>query len=315
MGVGQLTSLALWLGVVTIFLWDGELVLAALGSARSRDERVGWLVGLLLFALLTPLLMPWRLWAGVVLVFGIASCLMVQFRWERRMADGLEPAPIALVELVRSLAVRWNAPVPARILVDGSGRIGPAVVGLLRPTLILPATAVVGSHEELVGMVAHELAHLRHRDGWKAWLVALSRLLLGWHPTARAVAGNLALEMELAADRQAVDWIGDARSYARTIVAWAARLAGDQGGQSGLALARRPGDLVVRMRLLLEPDALSDAVPAPFWLPTRIRHRLSANAAMRDTLPTDTGHKKVKLIKTFLPILYAVALIYLQRWI
>ena len=69
-----------------------------------------------------------------------------------------------LIHLVESISKRIGLRRRVRLLVT-AGRIGPAVVGLFRPTVLLPKVIVDGkSPRELEPILAHELIHIRRGD-------------------------------------------------------------------------------------------------------------------------------------------------------
>jgi beta-lactamase regulating signal transducer with metallopeptidase domain len=71
-----------------------------------------------------------------------------------------------LVELLQRLATSWSMRIaPALALTEQV--VVPKVVGFIRPTILLPATAITGlSIQELEMVLAHELAHVKRYDMW-----------------------------------------------------------------------------------------------------------------------------------------------------
>lgn len=122
------------------------------------------------------LLAVWLLGAGALLTW-----LIVQ---QRRFIAGLR--------LRRGEDGIWRA--DAR---DAS----PAVVGLLRPRLVLPATFERDySAEEQRLVLAHERMHQRRRDPWALAVCALLRTLFWFNPVVQAAAGRFRRDIELACD-------------------------------------------------------------------------------------------------------------------
>ena len=59
----------------------------------------------------------------------------------------------------------------------------PKIIGLVRPTILLPAAAVIGlSTSELEMVLAHELAHIRRHDMWVNLLQRLAEAVLFFNP-------------------------------------------------------------------------------------------------------------------------------------
>ncbi|MCC7335624.1 MAG: hypothetical protein IT422_11030, partial [Pirellulaceae bacterium] len=98
--------------------------------------------------------------------------------------------------------------------------IGPAVVGLFRPTIILPLGIVENrSTVFLEPLIAHELLHIRRGDLFWAVLQTLSTSLLWFHPLVWLAARKLTLESERSCDEQTIAWLGcSPRAYARSLI-------------------------------------------------------------------------------------------------
>jgi hypothetical protein len=73
--------------------------------------------------------------------------------------------------------------------------------GWLRPRVYV-ASALAGclSEEELIAVLAHEAAHVRHRDPLKRSLLRGLSLVLWWIPALRRLADDVADEAEIRAD-------------------------------------------------------------------------------------------------------------------
>jgi len=98
---------------------------------------------------------------------------------------------------------------------------GPALHGLFRPRLLLPkGFSTRFSTKELGFVFLHELAHLRRRDLWVNWVVAVLQVLhwfnlLVWFGFSRWRA-----DRELACDAMALEAAGQEENgeYGRTIL-------------------------------------------------------------------------------------------------
>jgi beta-lactamase regulating signal transducer with metallopeptidase domain len=77
----------------------------------------------------------------------------------------------------------------------------PLVTGLVRPTVLLPASAAGRlTPAERAMAICHELAHVRRRDLLLGWVPAVAERLFFFHPLARLAAREYALEREAACD-------------------------------------------------------------------------------------------------------------------
>ncbi len=88
-----------------------------------------------------------------------------------------------------------------------------ATVGWRRPIVLLPADWRRWTDDQLAAVLAHEIAHIQHRD-YAGWLIAqLGVALHFYHPLIHWLAGRLRLDQELAADSVAADLAGGRRTY------------------------------------------------------------------------------------------------------
>ncbi|HXE31241.1 MAG TPA: TonB family protein [Terriglobales bacterium] len=135
------------------------------------------------------------------------------------------------------------------------GADGPFTLGWLRPRIVLPASLL--EHEAwTAAALAHELAHIRRRDYLWAWFAELALVPLGWHPAARWLARQVALEREAACDQAA---LGADAAYPTRLVEMAAALHAEIAPHAGLCLARRHGFERRIARLLAAPAPRSRA--------------------------------------------------------
>src|SRR5215468_3339053 len=94
----------------------------------------------------------------------------------------------------------------------------PAVLGWVRPVVLLPAKALTGLSEEQMEMIiAHELAHIRRLDGFVNLFQIGVETLLFYHPAVWWVSQRIRTEREHCCDDEAVALCGDAVKYARAL--------------------------------------------------------------------------------------------------
>jgi beta-lactamase regulating signal transducer with metallopeptidase domain len=159
------------------------------------------------------------LWLSVAAVLAL-RILLLEFRFARalRGARAVEdPAVLdALASSARSLGVKR----PPRILATDAVR-APALVGLLRPRLLLPPHLEGRfSAEELACVFRHELAHLRARDGPLNALLALLECVHWFNPAVWFSTRRIRAERESARDWTALQPPGSElqRVYGRTLI-------------------------------------------------------------------------------------------------
>lgn len=97
---------------------------------------------------------------------------------------------------------------------------GPMLVGLRRPCVLLPRGLPQSLPKPLLlGILHHEMAHVRRHDLWVSLLQRLCLALYWWSPALRLLAAQLDMARELACDAAAARQMGSARRYADALVA------------------------------------------------------------------------------------------------
>lgn len=153
-------------------------------------------------------------WAAGTAV--VLSRTLLAIRRASRRARAGQPAPASVQGLLAQLAELAGVRTPA--IVVGDDRVGPHVVGILRPIIVVPP-ALVTEPDLLRAALLHELAHVRRKDSVarlvQAWVVAL----FFFFPVVRAVTRRLDLAREAACDAWAVEAGKLSRpAYARLLV-------------------------------------------------------------------------------------------------
>jgi len=129
----------------------------------------------------------------------------------------------------------------------------PVVIGVFRPTIVLPLAARAWSEDRLQAVLFHELSHIRRRDGL-ALLTAQAACALYWfQPLAWWALRALRRECELAADESVVASGVRPSNYAEHLLA-VARGVGLPA--AGIAMAARPSELARRITTLLTREHL-----------------------------------------------------------
>ncbi len=166
------------------------------------------------------------------------------FRTSRRLRSAPNVAPPQWLQLrypVLAAQVRLRS-IPRLRIIDAA--VGPAVFGVLRPVIVLPAALVkTSSREELEHVLLHELAHIKRRD--PVWdLVSLVLSIAYWfHPGVWLARRRLSSVRELRCDEAVMAALGDkAQAYRRTLLAIAQPL----WAPSGLSFFPRRSQLVER---------------------------------------------------------------------
>jgi uncharacterized protein (TIGR03435 family) len=124
----------------------------------------------------------------------------------------------------------------------------PAVVGWLRPVVLVPIGAFAGlPAEHLEALLLHELAHVRRHDYLVNMLQSIAEALLFYHPAVWWISRQIRAERELCCDDLAVAATGDALTYATAL----ADLEACRQAHPRTALAANGGGLADRIARIL----------------------------------------------------------------
>jgi len=148
----------------------------------------------------------WITWLLIVWVGGIVTStaiLCVQFircLLLCRNSDHHAELQQAVELLAQKIGVRRRV----RVLVTPSN-VGPAVVGIFRPVMILPEAIVRGaSVESLHPVLMHELIHIRRGDLWLGILEKLTRLFWWFHPLVHWSVRQASRSAEACCDQESL---------------------------------------------------------------------------------------------------------------
>lgn len=125
----------------------------------------------------------------------------------------------------------------------------PAVIGWLRPAILVPASAFSGlAPWQLDAILAHELAHIRRADFVVNLAQRAIEIALFYHPAVWWVSSEIRREREHCCDDIAATCCDSRRDYAAALGALAALHA----RTPALAMGARNGDLIGRIRRLVD---------------------------------------------------------------
>ena len=193
-------------------------------------------------------LLPWFVyfWMSGVCLLAIRSLggWVVLRRLTRR--DARPIAPI-WQQRMECLAQRLQISRAVKLCESAIAEV-PAVVGWMRPVVLLPACALSGLQpDQLEALLAHELAHIRRNDYLINLLQTCVETLLFYHPAVWWVGGQIRSERENCCDDLAVEVCGNALAYARALT----QLEQLRCGLPQLAMAANRGSLLHRIQRLV----------------------------------------------------------------
>lgn len=188
---------------------------------------------------------------GFGVAFLLARLLLGWLRVQqvRRAARPVNCMPIQGRMSVMALRIGIKKPVR---LMESALAQGPAVVGFLRPMILLPTAAITGLWPvQIEAILAHELAHIRRHDYLVNLLQSFVETLLFYHPAVWWVSARIREERENCCDDLAVKACGDRTFYAGCL----ADLDDLRPSAMELAMGASGGALLWRIRrILLLPD-------------------------------------------------------------
>jgi TonB family protein len=215
-------------------------VMQLAGAARFRE----WLEPRLPAVALT-----WS--AGVLMMAAHLLAGWLRIRRLQRTATLLDASrwPAA----VRAMACRFRMTRRVRLFVSSIVDV-PAVIGCLRPAILVPASALSGlTPAHLEAILLHELAHVRRGDYLVNVLQCVVEVLLFYHPAVWWVSSQIRREREHCCDDVAAALCADRMTYARALIS----LEELRGPVPRLAPGAAGGDLLARIRRLVEPQRVS----------------------------------------------------------
>jgi TonB family protein len=197
---------------------------------------------------------------------------------------------------VRSL-LRASAPCTASLprVADGlevrtaKGLLEPALVGVVRPVLLLPrGIAEHLSEAQLAAVLEHELAHWRRRDNLTAAAHMLVEAVFWFHPLVWWIGARLVEERERACDEAVVRAGHDGRTYAEGILNVCERYVASAlkcaAGISGADLKRRVIE-IARSRVMSELSIEKKTLLGTFALCTLLVPIIFGAAAQGNDAP------------------------------
>jgi beta-lactamase regulating signal transducer with metallopeptidase domain len=148
----------------------------------------------------------------LIIMFARWRCLRLQLRES-------QPAPIWLQEIVCDAQRTVRRRRSVRLMLTDA-TISPALCGLLKPVIVLPAKLVEQLRpEQLRAVVLHELFHLRNGDVWVNSFQSLLQIAFWWHPLLWLANARIRRVREEVVDDSVRLALGeDAENYAPTLL-------------------------------------------------------------------------------------------------
>ncbi len=239
---------------------------------------------------------------GVVSLFGrllFSVCSAQRLRWRATSVTDSH-----LIASLQKTAKRMGLRLAPK-LATCTRLTAPVVVGMLRPTILVPASLLSGlTMEEVSAILTHEMAHLRRNDLIVNLFQRIAESFLFFHPCVWIVSRQLSHEREQCCDDLVLDSGCERMNYVSALLRMAEVCVPSRAGRLENAVAlsasgASPSEFKRRvLRLLGEPCS----TPRPSWLPivfafcislvgicigTAQAEREAAEVASVDAVPSD----------------------------
>jgi beta-lactamase regulating signal transducer with metallopeptidase domain len=146
--------------------------------------------------------LPWLAGAGIAALRIFISTWRVQRRWSLARFS----TDTALLDMLEDAKAAAGVTAPMGLLVSDDIN-APALLGWLRPRILLPTHLTLAPAHELRAVLLHELAHFKSLDIPLNWLFAGVRIVHWFNPLAYVASAAWARFVEEAADENAIRWM------------------------------------------------------------------------------------------------------------
>ncbi len=194
---------------------------------------------------------PWLPWITAAWLIGVvllSGRWIVSWAWLQLRIRSSNPAVVAQLQS-RVAALRQQLHVSRDVLIRSADWLAsPAVTGWIRPTLLIPTSALTGlAPDQLEALLAHELAHIRRYDYLANLIQTAIETLLFYHPAVWWISARIRTERENCCDDIALSVCTDRLVYASALVA----LEETRDRAPEMAVAAGGPSLKVRIRRIL----------------------------------------------------------------
>jgi len=168
-------------------------------------------------------------WKSLLMVGYFAGVLLflirltVQYRRALRVVETATPVTSGpLLDRLGNLTKQLGLTTTPGLRV-GQQSLSPFVIGLFKPTIVIPADILSQTDDDAVDIIlAHELVHLRRGDLWLGWFETLINSLWWFHPAMWWLKAELRQAREDCCDDVLlVNEIADPQRYCETLIGFA----------------------------------------------------------------------------------------------
>lgn len=214
----------IWSSPTGVFSWVGMHRAEVAAAPLGQDAGAQWVapgaavttshgdvaarVGAALMPADLPQGISWHWWQVLVGIWaaGAGVTALIVGRHFRVLRGRIERSsvrpPREIANIVRELRQTLGLRRDVRLVVCGGG-IGPAVFGIVRPVLVIPAAIVRDKTlAEIRTVLAHEMIHVRRGDSLAAGVQLLSQVIWWFHPLAWWMNRQMSRVRELCCDAE-----------------------------------------------------------------------------------------------------------------
>lgn len=190
------------------------------------------------------------LWISGVFWYSLRLFGAVQFT--RRLRDSAHPVPEIWQQTLQQIAQRLGFAAGHRVRLMSSSMVSaPAVIGYLRPMVLVPVAFLTGlPAEQIIPILTHEMAHIRRKDYLACILQSIVEVALFYHPAVWWISSQVRSERELSCDDLVIAAGADRLTYARALT----ELEAVRPRRLAPSLAANGGSLMHRIRRVIEPS-------------------------------------------------------------
>ncbi len=228
----------------------GGVAVSAPPAAALPQSDIASDVGRRSFAESAAGVVPW-LWLCGCLALGGYIFVRAFSLW-RAVASERPVTDQQILDLLEDCKMQMRIRTLVGVVVTDKVRT-PALYGFLRPRILLPQGLIETlGLDELHYVFLHELAHLKRRDIYLAWLVCLLQVLHWFNPLIWLAFRRMRADQEMAADALALSAAGteESRRYGQTILSLLERFSQPQYLPSLAGILENPSHIERRIQMI-----------------------------------------------------------------
>jgi beta-lactamase regulating signal transducer with metallopeptidase domain len=226
--------------------------------------------------------LPWVWLAGVIgsTLLVIIPTWKVQRQWSTKR---LSTDPV-LLNLLEDAKITAGITAPIGLIVTDE-IAAPALLGWLRPRILLPTFLSTGSPNELRAVLLHELAHFKSLDIPLNWLFTAVRVIHWFNPLAWLASAAWTRFREEAADENAIRWMHEptGTAYGEILLKTLGKCTGGPAPYGALAIGESIENLKRRILMIRNYHSKSSRG----WMASAVIFTLGALMALSPTLAGD----------------------------